>query len=206
MAGTRTTELEAVNTMLSAVGEPPIASLDEQKNVDAAMAKNILGEVDREIQTQGWHFNTQWGVTLTPDSTTNFINLGDNVVRVDIDDRASSPADSRDIAQRGDRLFNRTDNTYEFSSTVKATVTYLLSWTELPEPALRYITVKAARVFQDRMVGSQAHHAFSREDEVRALSLLKEFEGDTADHSVFDNFDVFRIVNRPDALGHGSIR
>jgi len=47
------------------------------------------------------------------------------------------------------------------------------------------------------MVGSQAHHAFSQEDEVRALALLKEFEGDTADHSIFNNDDVFRIVARP---------
>ena len=43
MAGTRTSELEAVNTILSAVGEPPINSLDEQKNADAAIARNILG-------------------------------------------------------------------------------------------------------------------------------------------------------------------
>ena len=48
------------------------------------------------------------------------------------------------------------------------------------------------------MVGSQAHHAFSREDESRARALLKEFEGETADHSIFDNYDVYRIVNRPD--------
>ena len=208
MAGARTTELDAVNTMLSAVGEPPIASLDEQKNVDAALAQNILTEVSRDVQTQGWHFNTQREVTFTPDSTTNKITIGDDVARVDIDHWTSSGSttssvDTRDIAQRGSVLFDRKDNTYEFTSIVKATVVYILDWEELPEPARRYSTVKAARVFQDRMVGSQAHHAFSREDEVRALALLKEFEGDTADHSVFDNYDVFRIVSRPDAMRGG---
>ena len=118
MAGTRTTELEAVNTMLSAVGEPPIASLDAQTNLDAAIAQNILTEISREIQTAGLHFNTQVKVTLTPDSTTNFINLSDNVVRADIDYWVSSTslgpsgsADSRDITQRGGRLFDRTNNT-----------------------------------------------------------------------------------------------
>ena len=205
MAGARTTELDSVNTMLSAVGEPPITSLDEQKNVDAAMAQNILTEISREVQTQGWHFNTQREVTFTPDSTTKKITVGDNVVRVDIDhwttsSSTSTSIDSRDITQRGSLLFDRKDNTYEFTKNVKATVVYVFDWDELPEPARRYITVKAARVFQDRMVGSQAHHAFTREDEVRALALLKEFEGDTADHSVFENYDVFRIVNRPDAM------
>lgn len=211
MAGARTTELDAVNTMLSAVGEPPISSLDEQKNVDAALSQNILTEISREVQTQGWHFNTQREVAFTPDSTTNNINLADNIVRLDIDHWVSSsggsvsPLDDRDVTQRGDRLFNRKDNTYEFTSIVKATVVYILDWTELPEPVRRYITVKAARVFQDRMVGSQAHHAFSREDEVRALALLKEFEGDTADYSVFDNYDVFNIVNRPNTARRGTL-
>lgn len=197
MALARTTELEAVNTMLSAVGEPPINFLDGQKNADAAIARNILSEISRDVQMQGWHFNTQRNVTLTPGPDT-FIALSDNVVRVDIDYWTSGgPSDSRDITQRGDRLFNRTDNTYAFTKDVKATVVYMLQWTELPEPARRYINVKAARIFQDRMVGSQAHHAFSREDEIRARAALKEFETDTADQSIFDNYDVFNIIDRP---------
>ena len=133
MAGTRTTELEAVNTMLSAVGEPPIVSLDAQTNLDAAIAQNILGEVSREVQAAGWHFNTQTMVKLTPHSTTKEINLSDSVVRVDIDHWASSTkmsssgtVDKRDIAQRGSRLFDRTNNTYEFESQVEATMVYVL--------------------------------------------------------------------------------
>jgi len=202
MAGTRTSELEAVNTMLSAVGEPPINSLDGQKNADAAIARNILTEINRETQAHGWHFNSQTKVEFVPNGSTKEIALPENVLRIDIEHfttGATASSDTRDVTQRGDRLFNKTDNTYEFTSNVSASVVYALDWAELPEPARRYITVRSARIFQDRMVGSQAHHAFSQEDEVRALALLKEFEGDTADHSIFDNYDVFRIVNRPDA-------
>ena len=202
MAGTRTSELEAVNTMLSAVGEPPINSLDGQKNADAAIARNILTEITREVQAHGWHFNSQIKVEFTPDGATKEISLTDNILRIDIEHFAqgtTGSTDNRDVTQRGDRLFNKTDNTYEFTSNVIASVIYALDWTELPEPARRYTTVRSARIFQDRMVGSQAHHAFSQEDEVRALALLKEFEGDTADHSIFSNYDIFRIINRPDA-------
>lgn len=201
MALNRATELEAVNTMLSAVGEPPINSLDAQKNADAAIARNILKEINREIQTHGWHFNTQRDVSLTPDTTTKEIEVSDNVVRVDLDlSSPGTPYDDRDITQRGNKLFDRTNNTYSFESAVKVTITYLFDWDELPEPFKNYVTVRAARIFQDRMVGSQAHHAFSREDEMRALALLKEFQSDTADHSIFDNFDIYRIVARPDAV------
>ena len=205
MSTSRTSELEAVNTILSAVGEPPINSLDGQKNVDAAIAKNILSEVSREVQTHGWHFNTQHGVKLQP-SIDSHILLDESVVRVDIEHRSSSNTfEDLDITQRGNKLFDRTNNTYVFSKDIEATVIYLLNWAELPEPARRFITVKAARIFQDRMVGSQAHHAFSQEDEIRARALLKEFEGETADHTIFGNYDVYRIVSRGDTSRGGLV-
>tara|TARA_R100001509_G_scaffold74845_1_gene41851 strand:+ start:2309 stop:2923 length:615 start_codon:yes stop_codon:yes gene_type:complete len=196
MAIARTTELQAVNTMLSAVGEPPINNLEGQKNADAAIAKNILDEVSSEVQTHGWHFNTQLKVELSPNSSSE-ITLDDNVVRVDTAVTTNGLIDDRDIVQRGGKLFDRTNNTSTFTKSVKATVIYLLNWDDIPEPARRYITVRAARIFQDRMVGSQAHHSFSREDEVRARALLREFEMDTGDYSIFDNYDTFNIVARP---------
>lgn len=200
MAGTRTTELQAVNTMLSAVGEPPINNLEGNKNADAAIARNILTEISREVQAMGWHFNTQDKVNFNPHPTTKEIEIPESVMRIDLD-QTNSTSDSRDVTQRGPKLFDRTNNTYEFDSKVVARVTYALDWDELPEPVRRYVTVKGARVFQDRMVGSEKHHGFSREDEVRALSLLKEFEGDTADTSIFDNYDIYRIVARTDTTG-----
>lgn len=196
MAIARTTELQAVNTMLSAVGEPPINFLDGQKNADAAIARNILTEISSEVQTHGWHFNTQFDVSLAPSGNGDIL-LSDNVVRVDVEYRSGSLSDSRDITQRGGKLFNCTDNTYTFTKAVKAMVVYLLDWEDLPEPARRFIAVRASRIFQDRMVGSQAHHAFSQEDEVRARALLREFEMDTGDHSIFDHFDVYNTVARP---------
>ena len=205
MALTRTTELDAVNTILSAVGEPPINSLDEQKNVDAAIARNILTEVNRDMQAHGWHFNSQTKVSFSPDSSTKEITLPDNILRIDVEHWTSAfgTTDNRDITQRGSKLFSKKDNSYEFTSDVIASVIYAFTWDELPEPARRYAAVKAARIFQDRMVGSQAHHAFTREDEVRALALLKEFEGETGDHSIYGNYDVFRIIARGDASRSG---
>ena len=206
MAITRTTELDAVNTILSAVGEPPVNSLDEQTNADAAIARNILTEVNRDMQAHGWHFNSQTKVSFSPDSISKEIALPDNILRIDIEHWTTGPfgaTDDRDITQRGSKLFSKKDNTYEFTKDVTASVIYGFDWDELPEPARRYATVKAARIFQDRMVGSQAHHSFTKEDEVRALALLKEFEGETGDHSIFGSYDVFRVIARADADRRG---
>lgn len=191
---TLTTELQAVNTILSAVGEPPINSLDDSNPADAVIAHNILTEVSREIQSMGWHFNTVREVVFAPDTSDgNRINVGSNVVRVDLEPKHTG---SYDLVQRGSYLYDRKGQTSSFGSSVKATVVYMLSWDELPEPARRLITTRGARVFQARMVGSGDHYSFTLQDEMQAMAILKEFEGDTAGHSIFGHYDVYRTINR----------
>jgi hypothetical protein len=48
---TRTSELEAVNTILSTVGEAPLNSLTGSLPVDGTMARNVLNEINREVQS-----------------------------------------------------------------------------------------------------------------------------------------------------------
>ena len=75
-----------------------------------------------------------------------------------------------------------------------------MEFSEIPEAARRYIMTRAARIFLDRMVGSGNHHTYNMRDEMKALVDLKAHQGDTADHSIFDNADVLRVINRPSAL------
>ena len=83
---TRTTELEAVNTILSTIGEAPLSTLTGSLPVDGTTAKNILNEISREVQSAGWHFNTQYKVDLTRD-TDNKVPIGTDVVRVQLNDK-----------------------------------------------------------------------------------------------------------------------
>ncbi len=209
---TKTTELEAVNTILAVAGEPPINSLTGPQGSDATIARNILTEASREVQNHGWNFNTLYNQTLSPNDS-NEIVLADEVLRVDNDPTSGSNNDSistlgsslesREVIQRGDKLFDKTNNTFTFNESIRLTVVYLYTFEELPEPARRYITIRAARMFQDRMVGSQLHSSFVRADEANALANLKEFEGDTADRTIFDNSDVFNTINRRGGLRGG---
>jgi len=84
MAQSSTTELEAVNTILSAIGEAPINSLSGTLPIDATQAKNLLTEISREVQAAGWHYNSFYDYTLSRD-TDNKIPLADNIMRVDLD-------------------------------------------------------------------------------------------------------------------------
>ena len=62
---TRTTELEAVNTILSTIGEAPLNTLTGSLPVDGTTAKNVLSEINREVQSAGWHFNSHYKVDLS---------------------------------------------------------------------------------------------------------------------------------------------
>ena len=177
--------------MLSAVGEPPVNSLSAQR-ADSLIAQNILDEVSREVLTYGWHFNTDENLTLTPDSNTGFIYLSDKIVRVDMD-----PMEYEyDVVVRGNRLYNRKTNSYVFPGPIKVIQVYLMDFDEMPETAKRYITVRAARIFQDRMVGSEKHHGFTLRDEVAALAMMNEYENEIGDFTIFDNSDVWRTFIR----------
>ena len=182
---TRTSELEAVNTILSTIGESPLNTLSGSLPVDGTIAKNVLSEVSREVQSQGWHFNTHYKVTLTRD-TDNKIPLATNIVRVEIDPRKYSKV-SYDIVQRNNELYNLAKNEETFDTNfTDATVVYLLPFDEIPEQAKRYITIRSARIFHDRTLGANTIHKFSQEDEAKSLSILKQAESHTGDYSIFD--------------------
>jgi hypothetical protein len=184
------TELEAVNVMLSVIGEAPVNTLEGAATVDVIQAKAILQQVSREVQSVGWHFNTEKDYPLLPDVNGNIV-LASNMVLVDADTEPDI-----DVAQRGNKLYDRKGHTFKFASSIKAEVIYLLAFEDLPQVARQFIVVRAARIFQDRMVGSDTLHGFTEADEKKAWADLKELEGDTGDYTIFDSWDVSRTLWR----------
>jgi hypothetical protein len=189
-----TTQLESINTMLSMIGQAPINSLSGTLPLDATIATNTLTEILREVQAAGWHFNTEFKVTLALDDDSK-IPLGTNVMRVDLDPTRYSKR-SYDVVKRGGFLYEKNDHTYVFTKAVDATIIYYLEFEELPENVKRYITIRAGRIFADRVVGERELHGFTTQEELNALAILKQEEADTANHNIFDSFDTGKIVAR----------
>ena len=191
----RSTELEAVNVILSTIGESPLNSLSGSLPVDGTMAKNVLSEISREVQSSGWHFNTHYKSTLTRD-TNNNIPVATNVVRVELDPNLESKS-SYDLVQRDGKLYNLAKDTDIFDKDfTDVTQVYLLPFNEIPEQAKRYITIRSARVFHDRTLGANTLHKFSQEDEKQALSILRNAESRTGDYSIFDTPEQAYTISR----------
>jgi len=187
---TPTTKLEAVNILLSSVGEAPVNSLSSGL-VDAEMAETLLESTSRAVQSHGWHWNREIDVPLSQDAS-GHVNLPGNTLLADPSDSEKS----LDLIQRGLKLYNRKEHSFVVGSDVKVNLTILLSFEELPEAAKRYIAVRAARIFQDRILGSRELHGFQEVDEAVALADLRGAEAEAGDYSIFDNYDVSRVIDR----------
>lgn len=187
-----TTELEAVNTMLNTIGEAPVNTLVNMTSVDAITALSVLRNVNRGIQAQGWFFNSEYSYPIVPDSN-NDLALPTNLMSID----SSLESSSYDLVQRGTRAYDRKNHTYAFTETVKCDLILLLSFEEIPEAARYYITLRAARILQDRLLGSDSLHGMNREDEYHALTTLRLMESENADYNILTgNSDVSRILMR----------
>lgn len=195
MASTKlvpTTELEAVNTMLRVIGEARISNLNNPGLADAVNARELLREVSREVQTIGYHFNTEDEYPLTRNESLE-INVPPNALNVDLDHHQYWHLD---VTQRGTRLYNKKAHSYKFEEDILATIIFFLPFEELPEAARRYITIRAARMFQDTGVTEETVHSYTASDEAMARITFKNMEVDNADYNIMNERSVGRVVNR----------
>ena len=180
MAVAATTELEAVNIMLAAIGEAPINSLVGTLPVDTRIAQSTLSEVNKSVQSEGWSFNTEIDVTFTRNGS-NQINLPTNILRIDANVNHHPTIDP---VQRGTKLYDRQNNKFEFDEDLICTVVYFRDFDEIPEPARHYINIQAARKFVDRLVSDQALRTYTQQDEQRARAILMETDLANGDHNL----------------------
>lgn len=185
---TAMTELEAVNVLLTTIGEQPINSLSGNQTTDVTIARQVLTEVSREVQSQGWHFNTEPEVSLVPDSVNSHITVPIDVARID--------SKYKNVVIRSGKLFDVEERTYIFTDNLKCDIIYFHDFLDLPHPAKKYITTRAARIFSDRSLNSESLNRMLKADERTSLVNLKEYENDTASHSMFDSYAVARVLYR----------
>ena len=173
-------ELEAVNMLLAAVGEAAVSSLETATTVDVTQAKNLLSNINREVQQKGWHFNTEWDVVLSLDSD-NRIPLGTTVLSI------YSPTKMTTIRGREGSpfLYDLDNNTFTWTASINDAVTItLLDFEDIPQTARQYITTKAARIFQEEIIGQVSAEAVNRQEEVEAYADLLDDEGERSGFNV----------------------
>ena len=193
-----TTKLDAVNTMLGVIGELPVNSLGSgsQRSANVVLAENVLDETNREIQSEGFHFNTEHKYTLRKDGVTNEITLPLNTLRVDTEVGKYTDID---IVQRGTSLYDRKNHTPTFDKDLEVSIVFLLEFAQMPEQFRNYIAIRAGRKFAGRFLASSEIQGLTIRDEIEAKARALDSDSETADLTIFDNYSVYRVLDRNNA-------
>jgi hypothetical protein len=187
---TPTSELEAVNECLENIGQAPVSTIAGDLGVDTQIALSFVRKVNRELQSQGWFWNTEKDFPLTPGGDDNIL-LPSNTLAVD----TTGASVGIDAIQRGSRLYNRTDHSYTFTAAVYVELTVGLTFEELPETARRYVALRAARIFQDRIEGGVSQSDATDEESAWASLMADQLR--TEDVNVLSgSFGMFQTLNR----------
>ena len=191
---TPTTELQAINIMLSHIGEAPVNEITGTTSVDVSTAKNLLDETNMSIQTLGWHFNTHYNYkTLSLDSNGR-VPLPANCVKAD----ASASVRFLNFTMRNGYLYDMETHTDIFTSAPSLVDLVLVQqFSDLPEYARQYIVAKASRRFASRFVGDKEIISLISADEQEALMAFHQADSQASDINMLEgDSNTYSIINR----------
>jgi len=187
------TELEAVNVMLQNINESPVNSLDAALG-DALMAHQMLHNESRKVQSIGLTCNTDYEYALQQD-VNNHLTLPENALKVYVP-RGTNQG-TRDLVQRGKKLYDRKNNTYVITDTIKITLVSFLEWEDLPQVVRSYVTITAARKFAAQVIGDKDNYLLTQQDEMEARTEFKREQVDSEQANVLtDSESSFGVIHR----------
>ena len=175
----KTTKLQAVNQILSNIGQAPATSLDTT-NPQVSLASDLLDQVSIDVQSEGWVFNTEKDYPFHPDNTTQEIIIPENVLQAD-----HPWGSGYSTVIRGGKLYDKQAHSFKWPQTQYLCVTWLFDFLDLPEAAKQYITIRAANLFAMRMTGSTEVAKYSEREEMNARAAMLEYECNQGDYNVF---------------------
>ena len=178
------TELSAVNNILGAIGQSPLTTLNFD-NPEVSLIYNLLRDANVDTQAEGWHFNTEKHIKYTPDSVTHKIEIGNDILSMDLhDNQARRPYD---FVRRNGFLYDKIDHTDEFADvdSIDLDVVKLYNFEDLPTIFRRYIVYRASRVAATKLVSNPELVRLLAQQEALSRAALMEYECNQGDHSMF---------------------
>ena len=174
------TKLSAVNSILGAIGQSPISSLTFE-NPEVAFIFNLLRDSNVDVQSEGWHFNTENHVAFTP--VDDVITIADNILKLDVSDDWSSR--EYDVINKNGKLYDKLDHTDKWTEEIDLDVVYLYEFEKIPLVFRRYITYRASRMAATQLVANPELVKLLSQQEALARAACMEYECNQGNHSMF---------------------
>jgi len=175
------TELSSVNSILGIIGQAPITAL-EFTNPEVAFIYQLLGEASKDIQNEGWTFNTELHYPLERNQDGK-IAITNNMLRVDLSDGQTSKY--YDPIKRNGFLYDKVNHTYIWDQDIAADIVWWFTYEDLPSVFKRYATYKAGTRAATQMVGNPQLVQLLAAQEVQARAACMEYECNQGDYNMF---------------------
>ena len=162
------TDLDAINEMMMSIGQAPVSSITTPGIRDLAIAVYTLGIVSRQVQSRGWWFNRDEYVLWTADINTQYA-IPSNLLSVRFFD------ENRNGSIRAGYFYDADNHTNLFPNDPTLYVDTIAMWdyNTLPQEARNYIGIRAARIFQAKVVGDQGMYKTNSDEEIEAIAAMK---------------------------------
>jgi len=188
------TKLEAVNEMLAAIGEPPVASLpDSDDGSEEYEAKVLLESTCEKILAEGWFCNTVEEKAYQPDAN-NKIDLSSEDPGI----LSITPAGKSiymKLVLRNGYVYDIENDTDEFDEDeIELDVVQNLDFEVLPPLLAYYITKAAAVKFQRNKKRGLVDDNILQQEMYQARIAARQEDTDLRRANVFDTYDAMRIL------------
>ena len=176
-------KLDMINQSLLAIGEAPypVGTLIQTMplGTDGETAGRIVNTTMVEVQTRGYYFNTDYNFKLYPDIN-GFITVPPNTLKADFG------AEGNKYQIKNGRVYDMEYQTFLLDGItyVTADVIWLVDYEELPPEAYEYIALRAARKFQQKVIGSTETAQFTERDELDSYTNLYRLQLQVNDYNI----------------------
>ena len=182
------TELNAVNSVLAAIGQSPVTTLDFE-NPETSFVYNLIQECSRDVQDEGWVFNREDCYPL-PVNENDEILIPANVLRMDVSEndvyRTSDVIKRTDPTDGVSKLYDKLTHSWKFRSGVYFDIVWLFPLTDLPSVFQRYITSRAAVRAAIQMVDNPQLSQLLQVQEQQTRAACIEYEANQGDYNFMD--------------------
>jgi hypothetical protein len=174
------TELSAVNSILGSIGQSPITTLNFE-NPEIAFIYNIFSEVNKDVQNEGWHFNKEYHVKVSPNASKE-ITIPNTYLRYDLHEGHDK---TMDVVRRNGKLYDLVEHTYEFENDVFLDITHLFTFDNIPPVFQRYVIYRSCVRANTQLVSNPQLVQLLQVQEAQARAACMEYECDQGDHTYF---------------------
>ena len=175
------TELSAINSVLAAIGQAPITRVNYE-NPEVHLIYNLIQETNRDVQAEGWVFNTERNYPLLPDAE-GCIYIPENVLAMDISGNAVLR--TTNVVKRDGKLYDKLNHTYKFSGEQRFDITWLFPFEDLPAVFQRYIILRSSSRAATQIITNPELTKLLAQQEAIARASCMEYECNQGDYTMF---------------------